>query len=419
MERHCACLTADADCRTNLHMVTRTNINLDLWFGSNVYSRGVSDLSADYDYLFRTYMGNPSSSVKINAPLVANSNAFVNGNFGIGTNAPKQSLHNTGDYYGKGHVWLHAYEGDGQNGTAYLQARDDSATSNINLLLRTKQANTVLDVMRLTYDGNVGVGTNSPAAKLDVNGTARMTGFALTAGAGAGKVLTADASGTGTWGQVAAAGLASDAASLAKVSGNIMVSSGSNIGIGTGALGARLQINTGGGAGASLKLEHSGSNFIVRPTTAGGTQILIENTGGGGIYCNSFLTTAGFSNVSDARFKKNIADLPDALESLLNLHGVSYQWDTAKFPATNMGEGRQMGFLAQEVEAVLPELVRTAPDGYKSVNYLGVIPVAVEAIKTLKAQKDTEIAQLKAKNAELETKLDNVLKRLEAMEKQR
>jgi hypothetical protein len=54
-------------------------------------------------------------------------------------------------------------------------------------------------VGRSYFSGDVGIGTPSPAAKLDVAGTARMTGFQMPTGAGAGRVLTSDASGVGTW----------------------------------------------------------------------------------------------------------------------------------------------------------------------------------------------------------------------------
>lgn len=95
------------------------------------------------------------------------------GDVGIGTTSPKGALHVNGDYYGKGHLWLYAQTGDGTNGTAYVQARDDSGTSSINLQLRTQNAGTVQDVMRLTSSGNVGIGTTNPSAKLDVWGVVR------------------------------------------------------------------------------------------------------------------------------------------------------------------------------------------------------------------------------------------------------
>ncbi len=106
--------------------------------------------------------------------------------------------------------------------------------------------------------GNVGIGVTNPASKLDVTGTVRMTGLQLGTSATAGNVLTANASGVGTWQPVpatppsgAAGGdltgtypnptiaanavantkLASDAASMAKVSGGVMTSTGNGISI--------------------------------------------------------------------------------------------------------------------------------------------------------------------------------------------
>jgi hypothetical protein len=77
------------------------------------------------------------------------------GNVGIGTVSPKQALHVNGDYYGKGHVWLHAFEGDALSGTAYLQARDDSGNSSIALQLRTQSNGNVVDALRIAPDGTV------------------------------------------------------------------------------------------------------------------------------------------------------------------------------------------------------------------------------------------------------------------------
>lgn len=97
----------------------------------------------------------------------------LSGYVGLGTDAPKKTLHNTGDYYGRGHLFLHSYFGDGTSGTAFVQARDDSGTSSIAMQLRTQRDGNITDAMTLTPEGNVGVGTSSPLAKLHVNGALR------------------------------------------------------------------------------------------------------------------------------------------------------------------------------------------------------------------------------------------------------
>lgn len=65
------------------------------------------------------------------------------------------------------------------------------------------------------------------------------------------------------------------------------INSGGDVSIGSNAYsGAKLVVDTGGGTGSSLKCEHRGSNFIVRPYSDGGSVTVIENTGGGALLVN-------------------------------------------------------------------------------------------------------------------------------------
>jgi hypothetical protein len=68
---------------------------------------------------------------------------------------------------------------------------------------------------------------------------------------------------------------------------------------------------------------------------------------------------AHFYEASDARYKTNVQPLPDALEPILNLRGVRFDWNQSAFSEKAFSEGRQVGFLAQEVEKVLPARTQT------------------------------------------------------------
>ena len=93
------------------------------------------------------------------------------------------------------------------------------------------------------------------------------------------------------------------------------------------------------------------------------------------------------STASDQNLKENIATLSSGLAKIEALRGTTFTWKDER------REGTQYGFIAQEVKAVIPELVSTNIDPvthepFLSVNYDGVIPVLVEAIKELKAEID-------------------------------
>ncbi|HEY5714410.1 MAG TPA: tail fiber domain-containing protein, partial [Candidatus Gracilibacteria bacterium] len=92
------------------------------------------------------------------------------------------------------------------------------------------------------------------------------------------------------------------------------------------------------------------------------------------------LYATGYIQTSDVRFKENISTV-HGLDVVSQLRGVSFDWK-------NSGEST-LGVIAQEVESVVPELVRTDEDGYKGVNYDGFAAVLIEAIKELKLQNET------------------------------
>ena len=125
---------------------------------------------------------------------------------------------------------------------------------------------------------------------------------------------------------------------------------------------------------------------------------LSDNTSSKTFFVNG---TAGgnsaWANLSDVRLKENIKTIPDALEKVKSLRGVNFEWkDKGKF-----GEGLQIGFIAQEVEKVVPEVVDTKGK-YYTMQYAPVTALLVEAVKKLSKQNE----ELMNRIEKLEQRLD-------------
>jgi hypothetical protein len=87
------------------------------------------------------------------------------------------------------------------------------------------------------------------------------------------------------------------------------------------------------------------------------------------------LTAVIVTASSDARLKENIVTIDDALNKTLALRGVMFN----RIDSIS----KEIGVIAQEVEAIVPELVVTGEDGMKSVAYGNTVGLLIEAIKTL------------------------------------
>jgi hypothetical protein len=118
------------------------------------------------------------------------------------------------------------------------------------------------------------------------------------------------------------------------------------------------------------------------------------------------MNSNGINETSDFRFKKNIEEIPNALEIVSQMRGVTYDWRADEFPERNFSEGRDMGVIAQEVELLVPEVVSTGSDGYKAVEYGHLVGLLIEAIKEQKSiidRQTVELTSLKGVRDELNT----------------
>jgi hypothetical protein len=129
----------------------------------------------------------------------------------------------------------------------------------------------------------------------------------------------------------------------------------------------------------------------------------------GNVRANSYITS------SDKRYKTNIRSLDFDWAQLQQLRGVRYQFKKAH---QDKGQGEQIGLIAQELEAVYPELVFTDPQtGYKAVDYSKLTPILLEAIKAQQVQIEALQAQQQQQSFEdLQTQLNRLKAQLQTLQ---
>lgn len=345
-----------------------------------------------------------------------NADAYVSGNLGVGTTSPtsKLSVAGSADFSGKVGIGLTTPANKLDVAGGAVIGGTYSGTNNA-------PANGFL------VEGNVGIGTTSPATKVHVASNTD-TELSIQSTASGGHRWTAQSSAT--------SGLAGTFQIIDRTAGpsRLLIDGSGNVGIGTTIPGQKLDV-----AGAmrvqngiiqrgttplsgtnDLGLYSTDPSFWIRITTNAG-DIRFHTDGGVGTTPAAIISASGnvgmgttspsqklhvVGNIcatgtigacSDARFKEHVETVAGALEKVEQLRGVTFDWKRDEFCDHQFAEGPQVGFIAQEVEKVLPQVVSTGSDGYKSVDYGRLTPVIVEAVKELK----DENASLRAEVEEL------------------
>ncbi|MBR6196019.1 MAG: tail fiber domain-containing protein [Bacteroidaceae bacterium] len=123
---------------------------------------------------------------------------------------------------------------------------------------------------------------------------------------------------------------------------------------------------------------------------------------------------------SDSRAKKNVKSLGGGLNNLLRLRPVKFNWkkdedpdvivDGKNFAIGPKDDNDQYGFLAQEVEDIMPDIVHTSEEGEKGVNYIALIPMLVESIQELNAKVAEQSRRIEQMSSHLPSSLVKKLK---------
>lgn len=292
------------------------------------------------------------------------------GLFGIGTNNPLSMLTvvPNNDYSATGtptmrigessdnglyHMGLSFYLPSGGSYSGIIQSRDAGNPSN---------------TLISPEGGNVGIGVLIPAARLHVNtqftGTPALKVTGLQGGSGS----TQSAFDSG-------------AINLGAGYGNLSIYGDTSDGS------FQMQTTNSSGSGAQLvRLNKLGGAVTIGP---GGAVLALQVAG-------NLQYSGTISNASDARIKENIQPLENGVDTLLKLKPCT-------FDRIDSGTKDNIGFIAQEVEEVLPQLVNkgTHPDldieDFRSLDSVSIIPILVKAIQELKAEIDDLRNQLNSK----------------------
>jgi trimeric autotransporter adhesin len=344
-----------------------------------------------------------------------------NGNIGLGTSTPQTRLEvvspniiTTGTTRGNLHVMsnnpqdidvggaisLGGYNNNAANAMRVfgtIEGRKTNATSTSSsgyLAFKTNNANTLEERMRITNSGNVGIGTQNPQVRTHISGSESRVTLRLenTAGTGVGIDFLR----------------VSDASTDWRIYN----------------LGAFLTIGNSGDDLATVNdlYQFQGTRFNPMNDAT-------QNLGQGTNRWNTLFASNGTINTSDAREKKNIQNLLYGLNTLMQLRPVSFEWKK------DDGSGTKLGLIAQELQGVIPEVVRdwdweedelgnlrkvTSP--ILGVYYSDLIPVLIKATQEqqqLIQQQEQQLFQQQTLLGQLLEQQQQLLQRLEKLEQQK
>ncbi|MBL1214958.1 MAG: hypothetical protein D8M61_16575 [Ignavibacteriae bacterium] len=137
----------------------------------------------------------------------------------------------------------------------------------------------------------------------------------------------------------------------------------------------------GGIEGGSISLNAGNSDVVPGNITLSPGNDLSSSNDGIVEVNGSGIVSGDWTVSSDKRLKKNIKSLVSSSDKIMKLRPVIYEMRKDEYPERNLPKGRQIGLIAQEVEVLFPEIVRTDSEGFKSINYSKLSVLLIDVTK--------------------------------------
>ena len=257
----------------------------------------------------------------------------------------------------------------------------------------------------LVVEGNVGIGTTSPVAPLDIKGSVTTTNGLLK--------LTSQSKWTGSTNEYRTLSFShydgnligwigywdNNAASIGtddimhfyngaangfrfhtqSKNNSFVILNNGNVGIGTTAPSslAKLTVQAGTTGNYTLQLNANGKTIDIGPQNASWSHLQTDTTNGFYFYRYAYFNE-GYGSSSSRKLKKNIAPVNNALDKIAKLNGVYFDW---------IANGKHdIGMIAEDVDKVMPEVVTVAKDGTIGLTYDRLIALTIEGIKEQQKQ---------------------------------
>ena len=400
---------------------TYQNLPTDIRVTGSTYNNNTftstNNTGGTYSVLFNTVTG-----------LTVNGQLSVTGNTGLGTSSPSTKLQitannnlNTANNVLRfedtdttaannqmlGKIEFYTSDTTGPGVRSYIAGITDTAGDGKIIFGTALGSDTSLtggtttgEKMRIDENGYVGIGTLNPSSKLHINtGDFVIDDIAI-------RAVNNESTPKGVF-MVPVAN--DDSYNFNTISGDTVIAStgGRSLVIGAGGTGSGFRFSGSPAPTASTAIITTGARMgigtVFYTATTEPTETLDVNgsarfraVGATAFFANLNITSDGTltTATSDIRLKENIEPLNNSLEKLLQLSGVTYSWIGQ--------EGKRIGFIAQEVEKVIPELVFTnnnTEDKIKGIHLDNITAVLVEAIK----EQQKIIEELKVRISNLES----------------